>query len=75
MKTFFTILLSAILAFTLSAQTSLVGKITAAETGEDLIGANVILEKNGVFVIGTSTDFNGNYKITQSIHYYKKKYF
>ena len=45
------------------AQTSLYGKITDAETGEDLIGANIILEENEVFKAGTSTDFSGIFKI------------
>ena len=46
------------------AQTSIGGKVTDVDTGEDLIGANVILTKEGVYVTGTSTDFDGNYKTT-----------
>ncbi len=45
------------------AQSSLQGKVTDAETGEDLIGANVVFEKNGVFRNGTSTDFEGSYNV------------
>ena len=39
------------------------GKITDEETGETLIAANVIVQQNGVFITGVSTDFDGNYKI------------
>ncbi len=45
------------------AQTSLSGKITDVDTGEELIGANVTIIQNGNFVTGTSTDFDGNYKV------------
>ncbi len=47
----------------LVAQTSMYGKITDGETGEDLLYANLVLNKNGVFVTGASTDFEGNYSI------------
>lgn len=50
-------------SFFSTAQTSLSGKVIDAESGEELIGANVILEKNGVFVTGTATDFNGDYRL------------
>jgi len=46
-----------------AAQTSLQGKVTEEETGEPLIGAYVVLNKNGVFVTGTSTDIDGNFNI------------
>lgn len=45
------------------AQTTLQGKVTAGDSGEDLISANIVLKKNGVFVAGVSTDFNGNYSV------------
>lgn len=45
------------------AQTSIYGKVTAEGTGEELIGANIVLNKNGVFATGASTDFEGNYSI------------
>jgi len=48
------------------SQTSLFGKISDKENGEDLIGANVVVEQNGVFIIGTCTDFNGIYQIKLS---------
>ena len=44
------------------AQTgSLKGKITDAETGEELIGASVVIEGTGT---GASSDLDGNYRIT-----------
>ncbi|MEM9885756.1 MAG: carboxypeptidase-like regulatory domain-containing protein [Bacteroidota bacterium] len=46
--------------FELTAQTSLQGKITDAETGEGLIGASILIIDNGR---GTVTDFDGNYSI------------
>jgi Carboxypeptidase regulatory-like domain len=45
------------------AQTNLQGKVTASETGEEIISANLVIKKNGIFVAGVSTDFNGNYSI------------
>lgn len=47
----------------LNAQTSLYGIITDATTGEELIGANIVAYKNGVFVNGASTDIEGKYLI------------
>ncbi len=44
------------------AQTSVGGKVTDVDNGEELIGANVIIYKNDVYVTGTSTDFDGNFK-------------
>lgn len=49
----------------LVAQTSSIyGKVTDEETGEDLLYANLILNKNGVYATGGTTDFEGNYSIT-----------
>ncbi len=39
------------------------GKISDTDTDDVFIGANVVVSKNGVFVIGTSTDFEGNYTL------------
>ncbi len=66
------ILLLPFLCFCFSAfsQTSLGGKITDAATGEELIGGNITLSQNGNFVTGTSTDFNGNYKLTVDPGFY-----
>jgi Ca-activated chloride channel homolog len=63
MKTLFAILLSTFFVLNLSAQTALQGKVTVKETGEELIGANIVLKMNGVLVAGICTDFNGNYFI------------
>ena len=46
------------------AQTSLQGKITDAETHEDLIGANIVIQQNGAYKAGITTDFDGNYKVS-----------
>ena len=46
------------------AQTSLNGKVTDIETGEDLIGANIVLKQNDAYKGGASTDFDGNYSIS-----------
>ena len=61
-KGFFILLFSAFSALQVFAQTaSLQGKITDAITGEELIGANIILV--GTYK-GTATDFNGAYAIS-----------
>ncbi len=39
------------------------GKITDKDTGEEMIGANIILSKNGNFYTGETTDIDGNYSI------------
>jgi uncharacterized membrane protein len=44
-------------------QTAVEGKVTDAETQEELFGANVVFNKNGVFITGTSTDLSGNFKV------------
>jgi outer membrane receptor protein involved in Fe transport len=43
------------------AQTSLGGTITEEESGEPVLSGSVVLKKNGTFITGTSTDFDGNY--------------
>ena len=53
-----------LLSTTVFAQTVLNGKITDAETAEELIGATVILNQNGVTIYGVSTDFDGNYSMS-----------
>ena len=45
------------------AQTAVSGKVTDPESGEELIGANITFKKNGDFISGVATDFDGNYKI------------
>ncbi len=68
-KTFYLFLLS-LWSFAAGAQTLLGGKITDADTGEELIGANIVFKQDGNFVTGTSTDFDGNYKISISAGIY-----
>ncbi len=48
---------------TIHSQTSITGKITDKVTGEEMIAANIIVSKAGVFVAGESTDIDGNYSI------------
>lgn len=43
------------------AQTSIAGKISDKETGEEMIAANITITQNGVFIIGETTDIDGNY--------------
>lgn len=45
------------------AQTAVSGKVTDEESGEELIGANISFKKDGEFISGVATDFDGNYKI------------
>ena len=54
------ILVSVFCAFGLSAQTTLTGKVTDANTGESLIGATIVYGKGQ----GTATDFDGNYSLS-----------
>ncbi len=58
--------LCAILFFAIGsfAQTAVQGKVQDKETGEALPFATVTLTKNGVFITGTDTDFDGNYSIS-----------
>ncbi|MFK7775491.1 MAG: carboxypeptidase regulatory-like domain-containing protein [Saprospiraceae bacterium] len=45
------------------AQTGITGKVTDEETGEEIIAANIVVTKNGVFIQGETTDIDGNYNI------------
>ena len=63
MKFIFTTLITFLIATNLLAQTSLKGKVTAEDTSEELIGANVLVSQNSVVKTGVSTDFNGNFSI------------
>ena len=64
MKIIYTILVGCMLFTAATAQTSLRGKVFEKETGEPLLFANVALKKDGVFIIGTQTDFDGIYTIS-----------
>ena len=60
----FLLTLSLLLVASLTfAQTSITGKISDKDTGEDMIAANIIVKKNGVFIQGETTDIDGNYSI------------
>jgi outer membrane receptor for ferrienterochelin and colicin len=47
-----------------TAQTSLAGKVTEEDTGEPAFNTTVKLHKNGNFIGGTITDFDGNYSFS-----------
>ena len=65
MKTLLLLLFGLSAASLLTAQTSLQGKVTDAESGEPIIFGSVILEKEGVYIAGVQTDFDGNYSISK----------
>jgi hypothetical protein len=44
-------------------QTSITGKISDKNTGEDMIFANIIISQKGAFIKGATTDIDGNYSI------------
>ena len=60
---YYSVLILLLVASTMFGQTTLSGKITDAETGEDLIGANIVLLQVGAYKAGASTDFDGNYSV------------
>ena len=62
MKSIETILFILLIPTLCFCQTSLQGKVKD-DTGEELIGANIVINKNGAFVIGTVTDIDGNYSV------------
>jgi len=63
MKIFYLIISLLFSISTFSQSASIYGKITDKESGEELIYANIVLFQNGVFAIGGSTDFEGNYSL------------
>lgn len=64
MKTYFLLFGFLFITIISKAQhTSIYGKVTDEEYGEELIYANIVLEKKGVFAAGGTTDFEGNYSI------------
>ena len=48
----------------LIAQTTIEGKVKDVETGEPMVLGAVSLFRNGVLIVGTETDFDGNYYIS-----------
>lgn len=63
MKLIFVTFITILLSTNLMTQTTIQGKVTDEETGEDLIGANVVVYQNGVFKAGAATDFNGMFSL------------
>ena len=45
------------------SQTTIIGKITAGNTGEDIFAANIVISQNETFVIGETSDLDGNFCI------------
>lgn len=45
------------------SQTSIVGNISDKDTGENFIGANIVLYQNNAFIAGTTSDIDGNFMI------------
>lgn len=60
---FLTFLLFTCLTFSLSAQTTISGKITDEDSGEGLIGANILIAGTSV---GTVTDLDGNFTLSSN---------
>lgn len=63
LKTLLRITCFLLMGICIKAQTSLDGKVTD-DKKESLIGASIVLYKNGVQKTGTVTDLDGNYTIT-----------
>ena len=63
MKKLVLLFLFQFIVFICMAQSVVMGKVTDEDTGEKLIYACLVFNKNGVFAAATSTDFNGNYFI------------
>ena len=61
MKRTLLLFLLVFISISVFAQTALKGKVTDPDTGEELPFATVQLFKEGTFVNGTTTDFEGNY--------------
>lgn len=62
-KTIATVIL-VLSAFAMAAQTGVLsGKVIDKSSGETLIGASVVVQKDGAQITGTTTDFDGNYAL------------
>ena len=64
MARFILLLLFVAMSTVAFSQTALSGKVTDEESGEGLINATLKLYKNGVFVTGKVTDFDGNFSFS-----------
>ncbi len=60
---FFLVILIFLFGENVFSQTGITGKVIDEDTRDEMIAANVIVSKNGVFVQGETTDIDGNYKI------------
>ena len=63
LKTLFSAVLIALFSFQAFAQTTISGSITDVESGESLIGVNILVKGT---VLGTITDYNGNFNLKVS---------
>ncbi len=63
MKILIPLLFTAIFSLPAFTQTTIIGKVTDGDSGEELIAANVTIFNQGVLVTGVATDFDGNYSI------------
>lgn len=64
MKRILLLLMIGFVSWSMTAQTSLEGKVTDLESGEPIIFGSVALYKNDVLVTGTETDLDGNYSFS-----------
>jgi len=65
MKRFYTVILIVFIAMvSVSAQTSLEGKMRDKETGEPILFGTVALYKNGILITGAESDIDGNYYVS-----------
>ncbi len=65
MKVWYILLLGLMISNYAGAQEEVIlkGKILDEETGEELIGVNIVVYRNDHYIAGTSTDFDGNYEL------------
>lgn len=63
LSTLLALMLLAPMAYAQTGQGGLKGKVIDVETGEPLPFVNIVVEKNGVQVNGSTTDFDGKYFI------------
>ncbi len=63
MRVLYTFMIGLFLCQIGTAQTTLTGKISYSETGEEIASATIKLYQNGNLVTGAFSDFDGNYNI------------
>ena len=56
---YYSVLMLLLVASNMFGQTILNGKITDSETGEKMIGANIVIKQDGAYKAGVSADFDG----------------